>query len=259
MPTINSARDSTATVATTATSALPALMQLADGRFPTGGHAHSGGFEAAAETEGARDEDALATFLEGRLHTTGRVMAAFTALSCYKFGHWMRPATGEASSRTGHVPVEIDRLDAEFEARTPSPVLRTVSRRLGRQIIRAGRNIWPHPLLTDLASMPGNGLHQPIGFGAVAAAAGQDPVHAALASAQETVSGPATASIRLLGLDPFLVNAVVARMAGQIEQIAHDAVGFIEAAPADLPSYAGYLLDISAEFHATWEVRLFAS
>jgi urease accessory protein len=240
----------------TATGTLSALLQLTDGRFPTGGHAHSSGFEAAAQNEGVNDVDGLAAFLQGRLHTTGRIMAVFTAAACHGFHRWAERggAAGQAE-----LPAFIDTLDAEYEARTPSPVLRTVSRRLGRQIIRAGRKVWPHPLLEALASRPGEGLHQPIGFGAVAAASGQEPVNAALASAQENVCGPAMASIRLLGLDPFKVNALIARMAGEIQAVASEAAALADTDAAEFPSQAGYLLDISAEFHATWEVRLFAS
>lgn len=231
---------------------LPALLQLADGRFPTGGHAHSGGFEAAAERESVTGTGGLDAFLRGRLHTTGLVTAAFTAAACRLFAAWMaagiRP---EQSAVTG--------LDAEFDARTPSPVLTTVSRRLGRQIVRAGRTVWPAAVLDLLASMPGNGVHQPIGFGAVAAAAGQTPAAAALAAAQESVAGPATASIRLLGLDPFAVNATVAALAAETASVAGHAAGYVTYPPEDLPSDAGYLLDVSAEYHATWEVRLFAS
>lgn len=232
---------------------LPALMLLADGRFPTGGHAHSGGFEAASRREGVQDVPAMEQFLLGRLHTTGLVAAAFAAAACRCFH--------DAMTTDGGVSL-VDRLaplDREFDVRTPSPVLRTVSRRLGRQMVRSGRAIWPHQGLERLASLPGNGVHQPVGLGVVAAAAYQAPGQAAILAAQEAIAGPATASVRLLGLDPFLVNAVLARMGVEVASIAAEATQFAAGPAADLPARAGYLLDISAEFHATWEVRLFAS
>ncbi|MFE7620921.1 urease accessory protein UreF, partial [Streptomyces sp. NPDC057496] len=46
-----------------------ALLVLADGRFPAGGHAHSGGAEAAVEQGRVRDAGGLAAFCRGRLHT----------------------------------------------------------------------------------------------------------------------------------------------------------------------------------------------
>ena len=234
-------------------SGLPALMLLADGRFPTGGHAHSGGFEAASQREGIHDVTSMEAFLIGRLSTTGLVVAAFAAAACHRFHESVR-ADG-AEGLVGNLAP----LDDEFDARTPSPVLCTVSRRLGRQVTRTGRKVWPHPGLERLASMPGKGLHQPVAFGAVAAAAGQGPGHVAVAAAQEAVAGPATAAIRLLGLDPFEVNAALARLGSEVARTAAKGTEFAAAPAADLPARVGYLLDISAEVHSTWEVRLFAS
>ncbi|MGW6776309.1 urease accessory protein UreF, partial [Streptomyces sp. NPDC055037] len=48
-----------------------ALLVLADGRFPAGGHAHSGGAEPAVAEGRIRDADSLASFCRGRLHTAG--------------------------------------------------------------------------------------------------------------------------------------------------------------------------------------------
>ncbi|MEU8796506.1 urease accessory UreF family protein [Spirillospora sp. NPDC048819] len=225
--------------------ALPTLLMFADGRFPSGGHAHSGGLEAAAALHGVADVVTLSEFLRGRLATTGRVSAAFAAAACAAF-HDSRP---------------LSELDSEFEARTPSPVLRTVSRRLGRQLLRAGRTVWPHPRLDDPAPSadPAHGPHHPIALGTVAAAGGLGPDAAAFAAAHEAVLGPATAAVRLLGLDPFAVHAAVATLAPRIAEAAGDAARTAHAAPADLPSAAAPLLEISAECHATWEVRLFAS
>ncbi|WP_104165326.1 urease accessory protein UreF [Cryobacterium sp. N22] len=244
---------------------LPALLLLTDGRFPAGGHAHSGGFEAAAENEGTRTLATMEQFLLGRLHTVGLVAAAFAAAACEVALRSMdgRFAAGGAETGAdtegGNLHELLSPLDAEFNARTPSPVLRTVSRRLGRQLVRAGRRIWPNSSLEQLASVPSQGLHQPVAFGAVAAAAGQPPECVAIAAAQESIAGPATASVRLLGLDPFDVNAALARLAPEVSRVAAEAAACARFPLADLPSRGGYLLDISAEVHATWEVRLFAS
>ncbi|MEU1094646.1 urease accessory protein UreF, partial [Streptomyces sp. NPDC005877] len=56
-----------------------ALLVLADGRFPAGGHAHSGGAEAAVRAGRVRDADGLAEFCRGRLHTAGLVAASLAA------------------------------------------------------------------------------------------------------------------------------------------------------------------------------------
>lgn len=225
--------------------AMPELLLLADGRFPSGGHAHSGGLEAAAALEGVRDVPHLESFLTGRLATAGVVAAAFTAASCVAAIHG-------ADDR-------LATLDEECAARTPSPVLRTASRRLGRGLLRAGRTAWPDAAAVPFPAAPGRGPHQPIALGTVAAAAGLGAGEAALASAHDAVLGPATAAVRLLGIDPFAVHALVARLGPQISAVAADAAGHADADPAELPSHAAPLQDVAAEHHATWEVRLFAS
>ena len=154
---------------------------------------------------------------------------------------------------------DLLQLDAELEARIPSGALRTVSRKLGRQILRTLCVVRPDSRLDALAAMSPTGTHQPIAFGAVAAAIGLDPYSAALAALYESVTGPATAAIRLLGLDPFEVYAALARLSGHLDRLAAEAVARA-AGPADeLPSYSSPLLDIFAEQHARWEMRLFAS
>lgn len=215
---------------------MTALLLLADARFPAGGHAHSGGLEAAAELENVRDTASLERFLRGRLATAGLVAAAFAAAAC--------------RSRDADVM-----LDAELDARIPSPVLRAASRRLGRQLLRAGRRVWPAPTL----DAPARGLHHAVALGAVAAAAGLRPEDAALVAAYDAVAGPATAAVRLLGLDPFEVHALLAHLEPELASTAAEGARRAAGPPSELPANAGPLLDLSAERHATWEVRLFAS
>jgi urease accessory protein len=99
--------------------------------------------------------------------------------------------------------------------------------------------------------------HEPVALGAVAAAAGLGPGDAALVAAYTAVSGPASAAVRLLGLDPYAVQAVLAGLAGECDRVAARATD--AAAVGRLPAAGAPLLDITAEIHATWEVRLFAS
>ncbi|MEY2272630.1 urease accessory protein UreF, partial [Streptomyces sp. BF23-19] len=56
-----------------------ALLVLADGRFPAGGHAHSGGAEAACKAGRIHDAATLEDFCRGRLHTAGLTAAALAA------------------------------------------------------------------------------------------------------------------------------------------------------------------------------------
>src|ERR1700759_4464689 len=78
-----------------------------------------------------------------------------------------------------------------------------------------------------------------------------------------TVTGPASAAVRLLALDPIQVSAAIARLAGPIGQAAaRGARAPARARPAhhnDLPYPSAPALDLYAEAHAQAEVRLFAS
>ncbi|QGN48544.1 urease accessory protein UreF [Micromonospora sp. WMMD558] len=221
------------------------LLLLADGRFPAGAHAHSGGLEAAVAAGRVTDLATLAAFLRGRLATAGLVGAAFAAAA-----HRAVPAGDRAAV--------LAVLDAELDARTAAPALRTVSRRQGRALLRAGRAIWPDAPFGDL---PGGGVgpHQPLVFGLLGAAAGLSRADTALAAAYGTVTGAASAGVRLLGLDPYQVQALLVTLAGACDATAADAGRAADGPPAELPAAAAPLADIHAEVHATWEVRLFAS
>ncbi|MEU4792171.1 urease accessory UreF family protein, partial [Micromonospora tulbaghiae] len=135
-----------------ATSSL--LLLLADGRFPAGAHAHSNGLEAAVAAGRVTDLASLEAFLAGRLATAGLVGAAFAAAA-------HRAVTSAGSAARGST---LALLDAELDARTAAPALRTVSRRQGRALLRAGRAIWPEASFDDLPSTPG-GAHQPLVLG----------------------------------------------------------------------------------------------
>ncbi|WP_431677348.1 urease accessory protein UreF [Kitasatospora sp. KL5] len=215
-----------------------ALLLLADGRFPAGGHAHSGGAEAAVKAGRIHDTDTLAAFLTGRLHTTGLTAAALAAAA----------AAPDA---------DLAALDEAADARTPSPAQRTTSRRLGRQLLRAARAAWPHPVLDRLHTAHPRGAHQPVALGTTALAAGLTPAEAAALAAYESVNGPATACVRLLGLDPYQVAAVLARLAPDLDTTAAEAAA--AAARGTLPAASAPLLDLYAEQHSSWKVRLFAS
>ncbi|GAB3112632.1 urease accessory UreF family protein [Streptomyces calidiresistens] len=224
-----------------------ALLVLADGRFPAGGHAHSGGAEAAVRDGRLTDgpgPDGPAGFCRGRLHTSGLVAAALAA-----------------SAAMGADPAG---LDAAADARTPSSALRAVARRLGRQLLRAGRAAWPDPILEAVAADHPGGLHQPVVLGLVARAAGLTPLDAARAAAHEAVSAPAGAVVRLMGSDPLVATAVLARLAPETDAVAERAteaarVALASGDPGDLPAACGPLSEIGAEFHALQPARLFAS
>lgn len=206
-----------------------ALILLADARFPGGGHAHSGGIEAAGERVCGLPE--LESFLAGRLHTAGRCAAGLAAAACRRAFDWAE-------------------IEAHADARMPSPAQRHASRSQGRGLMRAVRRAWPSPILDDVPSAP----HHAIAIGAAAAAADLAPIDAAVAALYSCISGPSGAAVRLFGFDPIEVAAINARFMSDVDAVAAEI-----ASSDELPADASPLLEIDAERHATWEVRLFAS
>lgn len=212
-----------------------ALLVLADGRFPTGAHAHSGGLEQAVDDGRVHDLGSLVTFLDGRVRTAGRTDAAFAA--------WVvRDA--------GSTPLAV--VDREARARCASPTLRDVGARLGRQLLRTAGRVWPLPPAVPAAPQPG------VALGVVARAAGLDHADAALLACWHVATGPATAAVRLLGLDPVAVHGSLATLPA-LTEVAAAAAAEAQRPLAELPGPTATLMDIAAEHHRTREIRLFAS
>lgn len=212
----------------------PALLLLADGRFPAGGHANSAGVEAAVRFGDVVDEPTLARYLAARLASTGVTDAAFAA----------------ASVCSADRPV----VDAELRVRILSPRLREVGQRLGRQLLRAGRRVWPDPSLDEL-----DGCQQPVVLGALVAVAGGSPPDAANIAMHHLSAAVTSAGVRLLGLDPLAVAAVQALAAPLIATLVAPAAEWAAAAPRDLPAFGGALTDILGEDHGRWPARLFVA
>ncbi|WP_369140564.1 urease accessory protein UreF [Modestobacter versicolor] len=212
-----------------------ALLTLADSRLPAGGHTHSGGVEQAIAAGLLTDPASLAAFLRRRLTTSGAVAAGLAAAAC-------------RAVDTADVVAALAALDAEADARTPSPALRAASRQQGRGLVRVGGRAWPHPAWAALPRHP----HHPLALGVAAAAGGLTARDAAAAAAYLSVSGPATAAQRLLAMDPITVAAVTARLSPEVDAVAATAAD-------ELPAAADPLLDLLAEVHAVRSDRFFAS
>jgi urease accessory protein len=241
-----------------------ALLTLADSRLPAGGHAHSGGVEQAIAAGVVADPGSLAAFLRRRLATSGAVAAGLAAaaatLSSSGRHRGQAPspvASSPAGSSSGNppgpasseLPAALALLDAEADARTPSPALRAASRQQGRGLVRVGRRAWPSATWDALPALP----HHPIALGVAAAAGGLGARDAAQAAAYLSISGPATAAQRLLAMDPLTVAALTARLSPDVDAVAEAAV------VAGLPAPTDPLLDLLAEVHAARKDRFFAS
>jgi urease accessory protein len=220
-----------------------ASLLLGDSRFPAGGHAHSGGVEPAVTAGTITDLGTLELFLRGRLRTSGLVAAGIAAAACAR-------ASGPPCG--SEVWAEFD---AEVDARIPSPAQREASRRQGRALLRAARVAWP-----DAAGLAGlTRPHHAVVLGIAAAAAGAEPAEAARIAAYQAVAGSVSAAVRLLALDPMRATAVLARLAGEIDQVAGFGAAHADGPLSDLPCASAPSLDLLAETHIGAEVRLFES
>jgi urease accessory protein len=220
---------------------LAALLLLADGRFPAGGYAHSGGLEPTIAAGGVRDVETLESFLRGRAATTGLVAAGVAAAACGAV------TAGDLGRLTA--------LDHETDARMPSPAQRATSRQLGRQLLRVLATIRPDRRFEQLGATP----HQPVVLGAAAACFGLSRPAAAMLALHESVAGPAAAAVRLLSLDPFATHACLARVGETLDALAATAAAASQGGLDDLPAAGAPLLDLAAERHTTHGMRLFAS
>jgi urease accessory protein len=217
------------------------LLLLADSRLPTGGHAHSGGIEMAAEAGLVSTVDDLVLFLRGRLRTAAPVLASFAAAAALRDGDWPT-------------------WDRALSARIPSAALRDASRSQGAALLRTVAGMWPLPAGLVALGRP----HQPLVLGAAVKAGGADPRDAALLSVHHLLGGACSAAVRLLGLDPLAVAAAQAGLSALAQDVADEAVAAAGIAvraddPGLLPAVSGPMTELLAGAHAHQEVTLFAS
>jgi urease accessory protein len=237
------------------------LLLLLDTRAPAGAHHHSGGMEAAVGTGLVAGLSDLEDFCQTRLRTSARVAAAFAAAACRLQADFPERAPLPAPADALVPRADADpwaELDAEFDARTPSPAMRAASRQLGGGLLRLLRSLQPDAAL-PWARGGRPAPHHPLVLGAGVSLAGGSPELAARAAALAVCASPASAAVRLLGLDPFSVQAMLARLAPGIDECARRAAQDAAGPPSSLPADGAPALDLLADFHLTTEVRLFAS
>ncbi|MEO1060960.1 MAG: urease accessory UreF family protein [Actinomycetota bacterium] len=217
--------------------ARPLALLFGDGRFPSGGHAHSSGLERAVATGAVRTADEIEAWCAGRLDGAGRVDAALAAWCARRW-----PA------------VDLVEVDVEVEARFVSPTQRSLSRQIGRRWARAGRRVLRDPIV-GLPDEP----HRVVAVGAVCATAGLGPSDVAAVVVHDLVAEAATASVRLLGLDPFDVAGIHVRLAELLDRVVEEAVDASIGRLIDLPAAESLLALVALDEQASAPERLFAS
>ena len=209
-----------------------ALLLLADGRFPGGGHAHSGGLEAAVAAGRVAGLVDLRAFLAGRLATTGLTDAWLAAAACAGTDPFL--------------------LEAECEARCSSPAVRAAGRALGRGLRRAATASWPALGAVTVEQ-------HPVVLGLAAREAGLAPADAASLAVHGMLAGAAAACVRLLPVDMADAMSVVTGLGPVADETAGRAAALAAGPLEHGPAWSAPVLELRAEEHAMWEVRLFAS
>lgn len=226
-------------------------LLLADARLPSGDPAPSGGMEAACALRLVHDLESLRSFLYGRLWTSGTIGAVAAAAVCAR------------SLTTSSATSLFRTVEAELDARTPSPAARHASREQGSHVLRRAMAVTAAPLLSALGRATVTHYqrpHYPTAVGAIAALAGASPAEAAEAAAYASVAAAAFAAQTLLGLDPRQVSDVGVEMAPEVTRLAREAAHVSMQPLAEMPAFGAPTLDYLAEEHVSARVkRSFAS
>lgn len=225
------------------------LLLLGDGRYPAGGHVHSGGIESAIVDQRVHDEATLEMFVTGRIVTTGLVDAALAAATFHRL----------ASCPPWNAPDVLRDLDAEAASRAPALPLREASRRQGRQLARVAQQCWPGLRLVALTSALPAGALLPIALGTTAVEAGLRMEDAARLVMHHTMTTCAQAAVRLLGLDPYGVAAMTVRLADLAERTAQEALATAAGPLVELPARSAPIFEIAAIEHDEREAAMFAT
>jgi urease accessory protein len=202
------------------------MLLLADSRFPAGGYAHSLGLEEAVNNGLRADEVPAFAAARQRLVAEGDARVAVAA-------------------RRGE-----DGVEAEWDARCPSPVLREVSHRLGSQLLRSAAVIWP-----ELAPRR---TPRPVALGEVARVTDLDDEATALLSLYDDAATVTSSALKLLPLDPAVTTRWLAELTPAMA-LAARAIADDHRPLAEQPAPAAVALELAAPVHQQREERLFAS
>ena len=227
------------------TESLLAVLQLADGLFPSGAFAHSFGLETYAQAGLVADRAGVESFLRALLEgTTGPSDAAAVAISA-------------RLAAAGEVDGCLD-LDARLDAMKFVPELRAASIQMGRQTLRAASAVVGHPLVATLARAVETGAtpgHHAIAFGSALGCRGVGGEVAAGAYLHSTATTVVNAALRLLPLGQLDGQRILAGTHSLVARLAADAA---RASIDDLWSVAPGL-ELASLRHAELPARLFRS
>jgi urease accessory protein len=213
------------------------LLQAYDSQYPSGAYAHSYGLEELVEAGVVTDAAGLERFLETQI---------LPALLTFELPYFAEAHAAAGRSDT----TRLLELDAELDAWRLPAETRDASRRIGSRRLELLRQLAPSTLVeSHHAACPFS--HHLIVTAIELAAL---PVaHAARAFAFQTISGFATASMKLMRLGQSACQAVVRR---SLDRLGAD----LDAALSRPPDgWFNPLLEIASLRHARADARLFIS
>lgn len=224
-------------------------LLVADTRLPSGAHVHSGGLEQAVDDGVVHDVLTMTDFLVGRLRTSGRLFAHVAARACALAG----------SPNRSTDQIQWLSLDLEVTARVVSPAARHTLRNQGNSLLKTTSALYSFDdIETALRSVP-EGPYLPVVQGVLSQLCGLSAHDAALQSAYGSTASSASATLRLLGLDPMSVAKVLRDMSSVLDGVAREAGLASTNDFVSMPSSASPISDLLVERHAIRKERLFAS
>jgi urease accessory protein len=226
------------------TERLLAVLQFADGLFPSGGFAHSFGLETYAQTGAVRDAAGVAELIRAQLEGSAGPADAVAA------------ACSARRARAGDLAgcVEIDR---RLDAMKWVPEFRAASLQMGRQTARVADSIGdafmgPLARAIDEGGTPG---HHAVVFGAALGRHDADPELVAAAYLHSTATLLVNAALRLVAFGQLEGQRMLAALRPLIARLAH------EATRAELDEMWSFTpaLEIAGVRHAELDARMFRS
>lgn len=218
-----------------APASLSVALLLADSRLPAGAHVSSNSLEAALR-DGLGPADA-GGYLASRMHTLVPVEAGTAVV-----------ARGLARS-----PSALERVRAEWAARTPSRAQREVAEALGDGLRRAADVLWPGAVPPP--TRRDRPWPRPIVLGLVAAAAGLEAEDLVRLIAYDDAQTVAAALLKLEPGDPRVAAALVLEACALLETRVAELAALKD--PTHIPCDGAPLTEGWAESQSTLPRRLF--
>jgi urease accessory protein len=228
-----------------APSQLLTLLQLCDTALPIGAFSFSGGLETYTQQGLITDAATLHTWLESLLQHTvqgGHLLPVALAYRATAAADW----------------AQLGRLDQQITAMKHACELREASMKVGQQLLRLARQVWPGPSVERLQALRQGqdwACHHALILGVLGCELGLTERIIVEAAGYQWLSGMVSAALRLLPLGQLTGQRLLTTLLAHLPAIADD----IRQQNWDDLSSATPEYDIRAMQHETLYSRLFQS